>query len=114
MCSEVGTITFIEDGNAGGDDDPSALLAQPADTAVGESEGAGTVDKDGMKYLNGSTYKVTALVKSPEYVARASATYGLSTSPTGSIDLLAWVPEGRSTLRLSKTDIRWSTWFATA
>ena len=91
-CNVGDTITFIEDGNAGGDDDPSALLAQPADTAVGESEGAGTVDKDGMKYLNGSTYKVTALVKSPEYVARASATYGLSTSPTGSIDLLAWVP----------------------
>ena len=91
-CNVGDTITFKEDGGAGGDDDPAALLSQPADAAAGESENAGTVDKDGMKYLNGSTYKVTALVKSPEYVARGSATYGLSTSPTGSIDLLAWVP----------------------
>ena len=49
-------------------------------------------DKDGMKYLNGSTYKVTALVRSPEYLAVSYSTYGFSPSVTGVVDLLGWVP----------------------
>ena len=69
------TITFEKDANkkSGSDDSDSE-------------------DKDGMAYLNGGTYKVTAIINSPDYIAKAANTYGSAPTPSGEVDALAWVP----------------------
>ena len=87
------TITFAKDSD-GEDGGGMSLLSADDDDGgeVSASQGTASRDDDGMKYLNGSTYKVTALVKSPEYIALGPSAYGLSSAPSGSIDLLAWVP----------------------
>lgn len=64
------TITFEKDMTDDPDDEPS----------------------DGMQFLNGSEYKVTALVKNAEYVAESPATYGISGTPSGTVDALVWLP----------------------
>lgn len=50
-------------------------------------------ESDGMTYLNSSRFTVTALVKSPAFLATNSGTYGVSTIGSGSIGLLAWITE---------------------
>lgn len=60
----------------------------PAEPAEGQEQSG---SDDGMAYLNGDTYTITALVDSPEYVARSSNTFGFSTSGSGSVDTVAWV-----------------------
>ena len=51
-------------------------------------------DADGMKYLNASTFKVTALVNSPEYLAVSDETYGFSNTPSGLVHIVAFaLPE---------------------
>ena len=45
----------------------------------------------GMKYLLKSTFTVTAIMNSPDYVAHEPGTYGYSSSPSGGVDLIAWV-----------------------
>lgn len=85
------TITFLKDASTEDADDPTALLS--AESANDDnSTSASSSDDDGMEYLNESTFKVTALVNSPEYLAKSSETYGFSTLPSGSVDMLAWVP----------------------
>ncbi len=50
-------------------------------------------DADGMKYLKGATYTITALVQSPAYLASSNSSRGSST--TGStVDSFAWTVEG--------------------
>ncbi|MDO4798240.1 MAG: FtsX-like permease family protein [Coriobacteriales bacterium] len=46
---------------------------------------------DGMGYLRSSTYEVCGLVHSAEYISVAPDTYGISQSPSGMVDALAWV-----------------------
>ena len=75
-------ITFEKDP----DDDTESLLSDDPD-----SPNKSTTSSDGMKFLNGATYKVTALVHSPEYLAVSDETYGFSTSIPGTIDMIAWV-----------------------
>lgn len=50
-------------------------------------------DEDGMRYLNESTFTITALVQSPSYLAKGNDTYGVATTGSGQIDVLAWVVE---------------------
>ena len=45
-----------------------------------------------MKYLEESSFTITALVESPEYAARSTQTFGMSTAPNSAINLIAWVP----------------------
>ena len=73
------TIAFESDSSP---DDPSPLNDEAGDAT----------DDDGMKYLNGASYTVTAIANSPEYIATSSATYGVSSSISGSVDLVAWAP----------------------
>ncbi|MBQ9042173.1 MAG: FtsX-like permease family protein [Eggerthellaceae bacterium] len=61
-----------------------------ADDADGDAGNDDAADADGMKFLNGSTFKVTALVNSPEYLANSSATYGISNTPSGKVDIVAF------------------------
>nr|MCR5582700.1 FtsX-like permease family protein [Eggerthellaceae bacterium] len=79
------TITFDKDADQEG---------QMGDAKVNGSASASgeQVDGDGMKYLTCSTFTVTALVDSPEFLVKASNTYGFSSSASGATDLLAWVP----------------------
>ena len=49
-------------------------------------------DADGMKYLKGDTYKITALVQSPAYLGSSNSTRGSSTSGT-TVDSFAWTVE---------------------
>ena len=92
------TITFekdVTDGTASQESespsDGSADSASASDSS--SSSGDASTDSNTMKYLNGATYKVTALVESSEYLADASATYGFSSTPSGAVDVLAWVPD---------------------
>ena len=84
------TITFEPDGekgaSAGSSDD-----ASDKDTSTDASDGASDANESGMKYLTGRTFKVTGLVNSPDYIAKSSGTYGFSSTPSGSVDTLAWV-----------------------
>ena len=93
------TIVFENDPVTASDEDSIDLALGVSNTESGgasdsnpNGDAAGKPD-DGMKYLNGATYKVTALVESPEYIAEEPATYGVSNAPSGGVDLLAWVPE---------------------
>lgn len=76
------TITFEEDV-----DDADTTSISSATT----TDSANTQDKDGSKYLTGRTFKVTAIVNSPDYLAKESWTYGVSATPSGTVDGLAWV-----------------------
>ncbi len=82
------TITFVKDGDK--ESQPDSLTLN-GDSSAEKTEQQG--DKDGMKYLTCSKFKVTALVDSPEFLAKASNTYGFSNSVSGVIDLLAWVSD---------------------
>ena len=73
------TVTFQKDGDAAS-----------TDSAASGSESG---NASGMKYLTRSSFKVTAIVDSADYLARSSGTYGYSSSPSGSVDALAWVVE---------------------
>ena len=55
------------------------------------SEATPSEDKDGMQYLTRRTFKVTALVDSPDYLATSKATWGIAPTPSGSVDAVAWV-----------------------
>ncbi|MBQ9001959.1 MAG: FtsX-like permease family protein, partial [Eggerthellaceae bacterium] len=76
------TVTFDSDASSGGS------LGALANV---EGQAQPTSDSDGMKFLNGATYKVVALVHSPEYLATASETYGYAPNVSGSVSLLGWV-----------------------
>ena len=65
------------DSNKGGDAKDSKTNEQTED--------------NGMKFLTERTFTVTALVNSPDYIAKESLTYGYSNTPSGEIDMLAWV-----------------------
>ena len=70
----------------------SKIGAGVGDTVTFEkSDDADADDNDGSKYLNNRTYKVTAIIDSPDYLANDSLTYGISATPSGKIDALAWV-----------------------
>lgn len=45
---------------------------------------------EGMRFLTGGTFTVTALVTSPSFLASNAETYGMSTVGSGSIDVLSW------------------------
>ena len=64
--------------------------AEPANAEPASSEGENT---SGMKSLRNGTFKVTAIVDSADYVAKASETYGVSPSPSSMVDALAWVAD---------------------
>ena len=64
--------------------------AEPANAEPASSEGENT---SGMKSLRNGTFKVTAIVDSADYVAKASETYGVSPSPSGMVNALAWVAD---------------------
>ena len=61
-------------------------------TFASDAEGESSAGSDGMKYLTGARFKITALVTSPAYLVRNTSFYGMSASG-GSIDFLAYVPE---------------------
>lgn len=69
------TITFEKDADA--DDDASS-----------KEKDENTTNTDALPQRS---FTVTALVNSAEYLADASGTYGYSTSPSGTIEGLAWV-----------------------
>ena len=69
------TITFEKNADADGDKTSS------------DKDG----ENDDAEALPRRSFTVTALVNSGEYVAEASGTYGYSTSPSGTVDGLAWV-----------------------
>ena len=80
MSIAVGdTVTFVHDY------DPSNDVS-----ASGES-GSGASSDRAMQFLATDTFKVTALIESPEYLAYSNNTYGFSTSPSGGVDTIAWV-----------------------
>jgi len=104
------TITFKKDAdenaadaNALSSDAASSSAASPASSASSASSAsassgaaaatdtAASQDADGSKYLNNRTFKVTALVNSPEYLSKEKSTYGISMTPSGRIEAMAWV-----------------------
>ena len=91
---EVGSsIMFEHDAT---ENDTMSALGNLSELDLSDSSDMSTqaepaADNDGMKYLNGSTYKVVALVHSPEYIATSNATYGYSTSVSGAVDAVGWV-----------------------
>ncbi len=73
-------------------------FAENYDLAIGDAVSfiADTTDKPktgNMTYLNRSRFTVTAIVKSPAFLAANSSTYGVSTIGNGSIQALAWIGE---------------------
>ena len=72
------------DSNASPSSDSSE---KPADSAKS------TANESGMTYLTDSTFVVTAIINTPEYAAEASATYGYSPTPSGTISAIAWVTD---------------------
>ena len=80
------TLTFEHDVSADG------TQGQVGDSATGP-DGRQPDTSDGMQYLAGDTFKVTALVNSAEYMANLPETYGYSNKPSGAVDVLAWVPD---------------------
>ena len=112
------TITFVKDGDEGDDADDGKAAADKDDSkaaadksassaAADKGDSAAAADKkdskatadekaentSGMKYLTSSSFKVTAIINSPDYVSESTGTYGISTSPSGSVDALAWVTD---------------------
>ncbi len=101
------TITFKKDtdenaadANALSSDAASSSAASPALSASSANDSSGAAaatdtaasqDADGSKYLNNRTFKVTALVNSPEYLSKEKSTYGISMTPSGGIETMAWV-----------------------
>ena len=104
------TITFKKDvdenaadANLASSDAASSSAASPASSASSASSAsassgsaaatdtAASQDADGSKYLNNRTFKVTALVNSPEYLSKEKSTYGISMTPSGGIETMAWV-----------------------
>ena len=79
-------ITFEKDGDTGGDGADSLS----SDGAAAEKDDSNT---SGMKYLTKQAFKVTAIVNSPDYLAKSSATYGFAPTVSGVVDGLAWVPD---------------------
>ena len=80
------TITFVKD--ADGD---SGLDALSLDGNNSEKTSSNT---SGMKYLTSQSFKVTALVNSPDYLAESEKTFGFAPTPSGRVDGLAWVLDG--------------------
>ncbi len=58
-----------------------------------DTDGSAATNDSGMLYLLRNTFKVTALVNNADYVALSNGTYGFSTTPSGTVDALAWVPD---------------------
>ncbi len=81
------TVAFQSDE----DEEDQATALGAMDTADGADASASTTGKDGMKHLNASTYKVTALVHSPEFVGISNETYGFSPAVSGKVDIIGWV-----------------------
>ena len=69
-------------------DETESLQADSGDSAEPKAD-----TSDGMQYLHGDTFKVTAIINSADYAARSSETYGYSNSPSGAVDALAWVSD---------------------
>ncbi len=55
------------------------------------SAGDESENSSGMKYLIRSSFTVTALVNNADYIAESSETFGFSSSPSGTVDGIAWV-----------------------
>ncbi|MBE6473729.1 MAG: FtsX-like permease family protein [Coriobacteriaceae bacterium] len=83
------TITFEKDVAETSANDASASTSTTASADAQSSQ-----EQDGMKYLNGRTYKVTAIIDSPDYVATAEGMLGVAPTPSGTVDALAWVQDG--------------------
>ena len=94
------TITFEKDAD-GSSDDMAALLNEGELSASSESNSpessadstASTGSKSDMKYLTDSTFVVTAIIDSPEYLAFDPISYGYAPTPSGSVDAIAWVTD---------------------
>ena len=94
-ADEVAVVAAAADacGIAVGDTIAFEPDASPDDVAVRtDDQSAAVEDNDGMKYLNGASYRVAAIVNSPEYIATSSETFGISTSGSGSVEIVAWAP----------------------
>ena len=52
----------------------------------------GTDDGDGMKYLNGRTYTVTAIISQPAYIVASSGTRGMTNLSAGAADCFMVLP----------------------
>lgn len=91
---EVDTFFYVE-GELPNKPDQIALEVESANRlgfAIGDKitfvhDGA----NDSMRFLQNDTYTVTALVKSPAFLAKDTRTYGLAATKTGSVDALSWV-----------------------
>jgi len=79
------TVTFEHDANTGEGDVASLGVG---DSSVGQADVS-----DGMRYLVEDAFKVTAIINTADYAAKPSETYGYSNSPSGSVDVLVWVPD---------------------
>ena len=75
------TITFDSSGT-----ESSEETAASSDNAETDSLLGGFKEP-----LRTNSFKVTAIVDNADYVAKASATYGISSSPSGTVDSVAWV-----------------------
>ena len=64
-----------------------------AESANAEPASSEDENTSGRKSLRNGTFKVTAIVDSADYVAKASETYGVSPSPSGMVNALAWVAD---------------------
>ena len=84
------TVTFEHDAEV---DEDSAKSEDSKDKDKNKDKAETADTSDGMTYLAGDAFTVTAIVDSADYAAKSSATYGYSSSPSGSVDGLAWVPD---------------------
>lgn len=73
-------------------------LAENYDLAIGDTVGfrydsEDENDRDRMTFLNRSRFEVTAIVKSPAFLATNTSTYGVAPTGSGSVNALAWICE---------------------
>lgn len=64
---------------------------QDADADEETDSAEDDANESGMKYLTNQSFKVTALVNSPEYLADYEEAYGIAPTPSGVVSGMAWV-----------------------
>ena len=94
------TITFEKDADDSSDDMAALLNEGELSASSGSDSPEGSADstastgsKSDMKYLTDSTFVVTAIIDSPEYLAFDPISYGYAPTPSGSVDAIAWVTD---------------------
>ena len=86
----VGDVITFESDKSEDDENADLNVDMNVDGAA-STDKAASEDADGMKYLNHAAFTVTGFVTSPEYLANDQETYGIAPTPSGVINLVAWV-----------------------